>query len=318
MRNVIFVLLSAVICCSQAQQRAHFSQYMNNYYLLNPAVSGLDDVFDVKLGYRTQWVGMADHPETYYLTGHTPVFKDVGYDRGVHGALRGQHTSWHNVGGNVYRDVTGPSSRSGAALSYAYNMKLKRHLHASFGASVGVQQYSIDFTKLNPGEADREIDGQPSINDMVPDMSLGIWVYDEYFFAGASMYQLLQNGLGVTETGKSKLNNHYFITGGFNWPVSERVALVPSFMLKIVTPAPPSVDVNCKVRIDEKYWLGASYRALDAFVVMAGLSHNNLDFGYSFDMTTSELNRYNTGTHEIIIGYRFPLTPGLICPSRFW
>jgi hypothetical protein len=63
-------------------------------------------------------------------------------------------------------------------------------------------------------------------------------------------------------------------------------------------------DVN--LMINNKFWIGAGYRVQDAFVLMAGLEIiPNLKLGYSYDLTTSQIGNYSSGTHEIALGYCF-------------
>lgn len=41
-----------------AQESPRSTQYIFNNYLFNPAISGIDNYTDVKMGYRSQWKGI--------------------------------------------------------------------------------------------------------------------------------------------------------------------------------------------------------------------------------------------------------------------
>ena len=79
-----------------AQQLPVFTQYIFNKYVFNPAVTGTEDNFSATANYRYQWQGITDAPRTYILSLHGPhKFKNFG------------------LGGALYTDVTGPTSKTG-------------------------------------------------------------------------------------------------------------------------------------------------------------------------------------------------------------
>ena len=96
---------------SFAQQIPQYSQYMLNDYILNPAMTGQHDYWEVKSNNRLNWIGITDAPRTFILSAHGPFRK-------------------HNMGmgGSVFADITGPTSRVGFYLSYAYHLKLSKSL----------------------------------------------------------------------------------------------------------------------------------------------------------------------------------------------
>ena len=64
--------------------------------------------------------------------------------------------------------------------------------------------------------------------------------------------------------------------------------------------------INCNVLFRNTIWLGVSYRTGDA--VIAILEYQvipQLRIGYAYDATTSDLNNYSSGTHEIMLGFDF-------------
>ena len=58
-------------------------------------------------------------------------------------------------------------------------------------------------------------------------------------------------------------------------------------------------------------WGGVSYRLSDAIVPMVGIYYDlgpgTLKFGYSYDVTTSLLRQYSSGSHEVMLGYCFKI-----------
>ena len=55
---------------TEAQFRPHYTQYILNNYIVNPALTGIDNYIDVKMSMRNQWLGIDGAPKTFYATVH--------------------------------------------------------------------------------------------------------------------------------------------------------------------------------------------------------------------------------------------------------
>ncbi len=107
-------------------------------------------------------------------------------------------------------------------------------------------------------------------------------------------------------TSKSILTDHYYITLGYKIPIGENFKIEPSALIKYAAPAKPQVDASLRAIYKDKFWIGATYRTEDAISAMVGYTfRDHFTFGYSYDMITSNLKSYSSGTHEIVIGIRF-------------
>jgi type IX secretion system PorP/SprF family membrane protein len=323
MKKALWILLLPLLLASApalAQQIAQYSQYMNNNYILNPGATGVEDYIDLKASYRTQWTGLEGAPKTFYVSGSASLGPWRGSDKHP---LRERLRPFHAVGGIVYNDVTGPTSRLGVYGSYAYNAVLTRTIRVALGASIGMQQFSVDGNQLHFFDPTTQA---ASAASRVVDATAGLWLYSPDFYVGVSGAQLFgnqldfsygPNQLGVGAPGNS-LKRHYFVTAGVRLPLSEDFSLVPSVLLKSVSPAPRSVDINAKLKYRDLLWFGASWRAFDSVVAMVGLSYDQFTVGYSYDAGTSQLAGYNGGSHEILVGLRLKKKAQEVCINKFW
>ena len=345
--GLIFSIAIAIMFAfnASAQQVPQYSQYMLNPYLINPAVAGTADHYDIRAGYRRQWVGLTDRdkngnvydvsPSTFYLTAHGHIGKD-------HQRLRGRHknqNSWHHgLGVQLIVDQTGPTSMNNFKGSYAYDMNIAKGTRISFGASVGFRSFGLDIDKIRLSDGSSGNIGNANLNNspfntrFMPDIGVGIWLYHKLFYFGASVDQLLAPSLGTNVTIYTRLNNgselvnrltqHYFITGGGIFHPSREIAVIPSLLLKANyyrDGFPVSLDMNVKVRYNNLVWGGLSYRTSDAFVVLVGvLINKSIEIGYSYDYTLSYLNINSSGSHEIMVGYRLEPRAHILSPSDFW
>ncbi|MCP4521648.1 MAG: type IX secretion system membrane protein PorP/SprF [Cytophagales bacterium] len=318
----ILIILSCLFCSSAlwAQQQEHYSMYMMNNYLVNPAEGGTEEFVDLKLGYRTQWVGLEGAPATIFLSGHAAINKHTSRFDDV------DQLPFHGAGGAVISDNIGPYSILTAKASYSFHLPLTRDFILSFGAFGGVKQYTVDVDKLE-SSVDGTVDpvAQNIASSVVPDMSAGIWFYKgTSFYGGISAFQLLGNNINISPDIantdiRGTLARHYFATFGYNIKLNDKFSIIPSFVVKAVAPAPLSLDLNAKFRYEDKAWLGVSYRNQDAVVAIAGVTLKGLiDIAYSYDFNYSDLNNYNAGSHEVLVGLRLPNHEHKPPPSQFW
>lgn len=303
-----------------AQQQDQFSQYMMNYYLINPAIGGVEGYADIKLGYRNQWTGFSGAPKNYYVSAHMPI----GRLHETHRKSYRKRSLHHSVGVLVTGQKLGEISHNGAYASYGVHLPLSKKWTLSLAGSAGAQMYMVDHSKLDYG------DGQGVATDDIVmsasnrtnfDLNLGIWAYSDKVFLGVSSLQLLSNKLsfapGMDNAGV--MSRHFYITGGYDFKINRELSFVPSALVKLTLPQAAQLDINAKIRYDKWIWFGAGWRRQDAIVLLAGVLINNMwEIGYSYDITTSHLRKFSYGSHEIMVGVRLSRDPIVICPSNFW
>ncbi|MDB5262669.1 MAG: hypothetical protein JWQ14_1950, partial [Adhaeribacter sp.] len=287
----IFLFCFSLLQESQAQQKPQYNQYMLNGYLVNPALTGIENYTDVKASYRHQWSGLTGAPTSFYVTANGPLNKDDRSSSIISLPARGKSNiinklrykeendfkflkPHQGLGGIIISDNMGPNKRIGAALSYAYHLPvMNRRMKLSTGITAGFTRYSLNISKLDFGP-----DADPVVNQyenarLLPEIGLGTTLYGQHFFVGASVAQLFQNTLdlsGMNEGVQQRFSNHYFLSGGFEYRLSREIALMPSVLVKYVQPSPVSIDMNLKISYLRKVWGGVSYRHENAVAALAG------------------------------------------------
>ena len=295
-KYIIFVILIWVFAKpANAQQAPFYTQYMFNDYLINPAVAGTYNFFQMRANQRIQWMGITDAPRTMSIAGYGP-FKDrpMGY------------------GGYIYNDVTGPESRLFIGGSYAYNIAINDAMRVSGGLTIGLMQYKIDYSIMN---FDDEIyDPVTSTNPearFIPDASIGFYLNSSEFYVGISAHQLFGNKYNTHEesdstSGISRLTQHLYLAGGYILILNKDFTLDPSALIKYTSATQIQAEINAKVTWQRMVWAGLTYRTSDAISILAGYNYENkIYIGLSYDITTSELRKHTSGTIEVMLGYRF-------------
>jgi type IX secretion system PorP/SprF family membrane protein len=292
MRKALYITVIVLLIHNlKAQQLPQYTQYMLNEMAINPAVAGKDNYADVRSNNRYQWAGMTDAPRTYMLTLHSPL-KNRNMGLGTH----------------IYTDIVGPTRRVGISIAYAYHIKLTEKTKLSLGISAGIQQWGIDGHKLHlhdTGDDNLLIQYQTKI---VPDFGAGLYIHNEKWYIGFSAPQLYQSPINLYKDGDNKgtLVTHFILNGAYKIKINDDFKVEPSFLLKYANPTPLEIDLGARVIYQEQVWLGIGYRHHDAVTALIGFMYKNyLMIGYSYDFTTSNLKKYSSGTHEIMLGLRF-------------
>jgi type IX secretion system PorP/SprF family membrane protein len=338
-KTPVYLILALLILSLsiKAQQRPQYTQYIFNNYLLNPALSGMENYTDVKIGYRKQWTGIKDAPQTSFISANWKFGDDYLWrnplslpDHGDDPMSRNYMQNYtaspahHGMGVTAVVDDVGPLSRVDANLTYAYHLQMASQLNLSVGVAAGISRIGLDLNALDFGT---DNPNDPSIQNTIvsqvkPDLSLGVWLYGANFFAGTSVQQILPQKLKFTtdpqyNTGKNV--PHWFMTAGYRFFMSDEIAATPSVMFKQVSPAPLSFDANLKFAFKDRFWIGGSYRRNDSFSAMAGVNISKLiNLTYSYDFVTSELNTVSNGSHEIVLGLQLNNFYEVWSTTRMW
>ncbi|AGA79880.1 PorP/SprF family type IX secretion system membrane protein [Echinicola vietnamensis] len=302
-----FSLAFLVTSMVSAQQLPQFSQYMFNGLHINPGYAGYKGESYVQSTYRSQWVNFPGAPKTFTVTG------DFSANEGKMG-----------FGFSVMSDRLGPVTTNGILLTYAYRIQTGMRSHLGLGVSAGVSEYAIDGSMLDPNDHPDAQLPEGRVNLFTPNMNTGIFFNTPRFYAGLSMYNLIgKKSLEREDVALAYHDFHYYLTAGAMIPLSEKVQIKPSFLIKEVKGAPTSYDLNAMFLFYERIWLGGSYRSNmklgkenlpdnlsnrnSIAMILEFFATTNLRIGYAYDHNLNVLDSYRNNSHEISIGYY--LTP---------
>lgn len=344
MKKIVFIPVLLVCVQLLGQQRPHYTQYILNNYILNPALSGIENYTDVKLSVRDQWVGLNGAPKTSYFSIQAPIGKGDYRTTSTSFEVPGQNPRgkyyWenytaaaphHGIGMTIVNDRTGSFNRFTANATYAYHLGLSPTMNLSAGFSAGITNVSIDRSKQDfSGSGDPYDPATGSsiskeINRIRPDLGFGMWLYSKNYFVGISAQQIIPQKLNFSDDAayisKGRLIPHLFLTAGYRFLVGEDVNVIPSVMLKYVEGSSKNnfqPEMNVKMQYRDQFWLGGSYRYQDGYAGMLGFNlSNTFNVGYAYDITTTELNTVSKGTHEFLVGFTFGNKYSEKCP-RCW
>lgn len=306
----------------KAQQLPLYSQYVENGFLLNPAMAGSRMYSPLRLSLRQQWAGVEGAPETQALSFN----KNLG-DKCTTCNVMGNPLARRNkqrgvgVGGYFFNDKYGAVSRTGVELSYAYHLQLNRRRYGkagtklSFGLGGVFYQYKFDGRDIPVN--DPLYTGSDMVT-YVPDANFGVYLYNDDYFIGFSAAHLFESSvkLGDNIYTDNIMMRHFYGTAGYTFHLMDLVDLEPSVIVRKTMNSDMYYDATLKLYINH-FWMAASYRSNDQIVGMIGVSYNQYYIGYSYDHYTNNLIADSSdGTHEITLGINFDIPNKMKRESR--
>jgi type IX secretion system PorP/SprF family membrane protein len=278
----LFITLSAACF---AQQDPQFSQNMFTKLSNNPGFAGSNDAICGTLVYRNQWTGFGGEPKTMLLNFDMPV-------DAIHGAL--------GLTVNV-ADQLGAEKNTNIRVAYAYRAFLGPG-KIGVGLDVGYYQKSLDGSKFIFNDQGDINLPTTNLSGGTFDMGLGAYYNTDKLFVGLSALHLTGGKINFSDI-NTEIVRHYYFMAGYGVDLTSSLTLKPMVQVKSDAVS-TQVDLNANLMINNRFWVGGSYRLQDAIVVLAGLEIiPNLKLGYSYDITTSDIKSYSSGTHEIMLGY---------------
>ena len=294
-KYILGLVLLATSIVSLGQQTPQYTQYMFNDFIINPAIAGTHDYYQIRTTNRFQWVGLKDAPITNTLS--------------VYGPHKSQPMGW---GGYVLSDNTGPTGKIGLYGAYGYHINIQRDMQLSFGLSIGFTQYKVDTKKITFEEEEVAFD-KNKYTFMKPDAIAGVYLYASRYFAGISVDQLFNSKLkifkedtAITSSVFNRLKSHFTMVGGYKFNLNRDFDMEPTILLRATGKTIPQAEVTAKAIYQKMVWLAITFRTSDAVSILAGYNHKDkIYIGYSYDITYSKIRIKSGGTHEIMIGARF-------------
>ena len=287
---------------SYSQQDAQYTQYMYNTINVNPAYAGSRGVLSVFGLHRTQWVGLDGAPTTNAFSINSPI-----------------NNSNLGVGLSFVNDRIGPTVENTISADLSYTIKTSETYKLSFGIKGTANLFNLDINKLKI-----QNQGDPLLqnlnNNFSPNVGAGVYFHSDKSYLGLSVPNFFEtkryddNDIAVY---KERMN--LYLIGGYVFDLSSNLKFKPAFLGKVVEGAPLQLDLSGNFLINEKFVLGAAWRWSAAVSAMAGFQvSDGLYIGYGYDLETTKLANYNSGSHEIFLRFELFKRQDRIVSPRFF
>jgi type IX secretion system PorP/SprF family membrane protein len=291
---------------SFAQQDPMYTQYLFNTQTINPAYTGTWESLSFMVLGRQQWAGWDGAPQTYTFSMQAPM-----------------NNERVALGLNVISDKVFKEKRFGLYADYSYRVKVSEQSNLRMGLKAGFTNYSNNLQEyeLLPGVNDPMFQGDLS-NKFIPNFGVGLFLSSQKYYVGLSVPKMLHSeveGDNINNFSVQAELRHYFLEGGLVFDLGEDVKFKPTFLTKATWGAPVQFDFTANFLLKEKLWLGAMYRTRAAYGFIAQwIFADKLRVGYAIDFSTTNLQNYHNGTHEIMVSYELKTLKELVVSPRYF
>ena len=292
------MLLSATLGFGQSYP--HYTMFMFNKLLYNPAYAGNKNLTTVNANYRNQWTGIDGAPKTLLISADGPVGNYVKPFRRV------------AVGVLMSNEQLGVTNNTNLMAYYAYRIPFEKSV-LSFGLQAGGSFYTANYSKLDPSQSTDQLLTNDIKSAVLPNFGAGVYYSGSNYYISGSTPNLLENYYDKN----NKINNEagrqlrsYYLGGGYVFTLNDELKLEPQALARYAAGGghdlPMNADINLSLIIADRLLVGATYRTDKS---VEGIVHmqvtNNITLGYAYDHTMSALRHYNNGSHELTLGYDF-------------
>ncbi len=295
-RTILLGLLLIVSMVTRSQQDPQFSQNRFNLLTVNPGCAGASGLINAALLNRFQWIGFPGAPVT-------TVF-NIDAALGIIGKNDG-------LGVSIMNDVIGYEKNVSVTLNYSWQKQVGSGKLGS-GVSMGLMNKNMKPGWSGTDGSDLINLSDPAIpakeiNGIVADIGAGFYFQQSNYSLALSVKHINQPSFSYEQNGSYSIKRHYYFMGGYNIKLENEFQMTPSVFFKTDASA-YQTDFNLTLTYDQRIWGGLGYRPGDAVIFQLGTElRNGVRFGYAYDLSTSPISKYNSGSHEIYLSYSFSI-----------
>jgi type IX secretion system PorP/SprF family membrane protein len=299
--RILLIALMFTGIVSYAQQDAQFTQYMYNTINVNPAYAGSRGAMSIFALHRTQWVGLDGAPTTNAVSINTPL-----------------NSSRLGLGVSVINDKIGPTQENTISADLSYTVPASETFKLSFGIKATANLFDLDVSRLSPKQA-----GDLSLqnfNKFTPNIGAGIYLHSDKAYIGLSIPNFIEtNRYDDNDVKIFKEKKSYYLIAGYVFDLNPTIKFKPALLTKMVEGAPLQVDLSGNFLFNDKFMIGAAYRVSAAMSGMVGFQvSDGMYIGYAYDLETTKLDNYNSGSHEVFLRYEIFKNNKKITTPRFF
>jgi type IX secretion system PorP/SprF family membrane protein len=289
---ILLVLLSAQLL---AQQLINSSYYFYKPLIYNPAFATKSSNVNAMIVHRNQWTGFNGAPQSNIFS--------------IDSRLNGKKIG---LGATFQSDKRGVNSRVGANIMYAYRIILAKDNFLSFGLSMGLFNYGINYSTLEVQDVNDPNIANGKQSAFLMSSAAGLAFINKKVEFGFSAPQLLSSKAKYKADGGGSIYYkevpHYVNYFRYNHRLSKTrfMYLSPFYLLRFSPATPMQYDLGLLFDYKYKFWIGLVYKNQSAVSTNVGLClYKRMAISYAFDYSIGNMAPYAGNSHEVMLNYTF-------------
>lgn len=288
--SLIFILSGQIIF---AQQEPMFTQFSTNILTFNPAFTNpTDEKHNLSLLVRNQWTGFEGAPVTQFLSYHHLIKK------------------FHSTAGaSLLNDKAGALGIKLLNIFYSYEFVFNDKNILAIGLQTSLLNARIYNSMIQTTDPGDPVTTSSTLSRWTGDVNFGIFYLYKNFRTGFSaphlfsgkMYLQTDNNTGL----KSRLIPHGLFYSEYKFKINRDYSLKTAGLVKF-TKGDYQWEINSKITVFDKFITGIGFRYFESIPAFLGyVWEEKVYFTYSYDFVVASLQRYQYGSHEVGVRYRF-------------
>ena len=298
----IGLVLALLPLLANAQSDPKISQQLLTQTHYNPAVTGSTWMGNITLLGRHQFMGFEGAPTTGLLN-FDVLAPSINSGFGL----------------SVQYDKYGPINSYNALVNYAYHIGIGDNQTLSLGVGAGVQMRQYDAAGNIYENGNDPLAYYDQDTHIAPDVNFGIQYSYKNWVIGASITHLqryfMEEDLRFPKVNYYAYTRYRFELGRY-WNITPGIAVHYDNVTV-------NEEINLLVEYTKAIWFGASYRMsneLKPQSVVPMIGFNITDYvrlGYAYEYALTDIAQYSTGTHELMLTFRFKTRSNTYKTPRF-
>jgi type IX secretion system PorP/SprF family membrane protein len=302
--TLVFLFMVSLVYC---QKETQFTQHLYNTTSINPAYAGSRGTTNIFAQHRLQWVGINGAPINTSATVNMPVGNNVG------------------LGLTILNEEVGPSVENNISVDFSYTIPVFKTYKLSFGLKGTAGLLDVDFNKLNIEHEGDYLFENNIDNKFSPNIGLGLYLYSENSYFGLSTPYLLETEHFDKYAGANsdsyivKDYINFYAMAGHIFELNSSLDFKPAVLINAVKNQKTIIELSGNFLINKKFTAGLNYNWSQSVGALIGFqATDSWFFGYVYDMETTELSNYNSGSHEFFLRWELFPKNNKIISSRFF
>jgi type IX secretion system PorP/SprF family membrane protein len=297
-RKIFFSLIFWGVTLTQAQQIGTYNHFFYKPLIYNPSLAGVDNVTNVLLLTRYQWVDIKNAPKQY-----NAIFENNFKNKKLGYAIQ------------LKSEQQGLRTITGVNLTYSYRAYIDRNKYLSFGVAMGVFNHTLNYTQAKVENIADPLLLQTLDRKTAIDGTIGVSFNTKKLQIGLSIPQFLGNRIAFKNV-NYKEKQHFIIHGKYKFFVSkdENWSLSPVLLMRLTPNTPLLIETGIVANWKNDIWTSINYKSSQSIATTLGFSINKrYNVGYSYETGLGSLANYTGASHEIILNILFGkgiATPG--------